>query len=90
LLKLFAQSTFNHSGRELVDLAKFGALIQSQAPRLNQYKYKCDMCSKYKFGKKKHYLLCGEQTGGLLLLLLHKVAELGSRAEPVHHRLHLN
>ena len=31
LLKLFAQSTFNHSGRELVDLAKFGALIQSQA-----------------------------------------------------------
>jgi hypothetical protein len=40
--------------------------------------------------EKKHYLLCGEQTGGLLLLLLHKVAELGSRAEPVHHRLHLN
>lgn len=38
-----------------------------------------------------HYLLCGEQTGGLLLLLLlHKIAELGSRAEPVHHRLHLN
>ena len=40
--------------------------------------------------QKKYYLLCGEQTGGLLLLLLHKVAELGFRAEPVHHRLHLN
>ena len=47
LLKLFTQSTFNHSGRELVDLAKFGALIQSQAPRLNQYKIKYKLSTTY-------------------------------------------